>query len=185
MDSDLFEHVCVHLCLDGIVDSRCFGLCESSRAAAFPYLYLHTMCTLVLVHSSMWFTSVLCPCLRALVSNVYIFVSFFVCASIPVSWPPRPFSERSFQLPSSLRRAVILSRAVVCHSKLVCYEPCHDRCRATTFEIGLSSRDRRRLDRNLFVCFDDPVWCESILFCPVSRNAYSVIHRPRHRTSHI
>ena len=30
---------------DGIVDSRCFGLSESSRATASPCLYLHTMCT--------------------------------------------------------------------------------------------------------------------------------------------
>ena len=44
MGSDLFEHVCLCLCFDGIVDTRCFGVCESNRAWALPYLYLHTMC---------------------------------------------------------------------------------------------------------------------------------------------
>ena len=81
MDSVLSEHVCVRLCLDGIVNSRCLGLCESSRASAFPYLYLHTMCTFILVHLCMCSTYMLCPHLRARVPNVNILYSFFVCAS--------------------------------------------------------------------------------------------------------
>ena len=109
MGSDLFEHVCLRSCLtESLIPDV---LVSASRAVRRPpHACIYIRC----VHSSTCafvyvFHIYVMPVLAcARVECLYTYV-FFVCASMPVNWPPRPHISRTglFCVPNCLRQVVI------------------------------------------------------------------------------
>ena len=209
MGSDLFEHVCLFR-VRGIVDSRCFGLSESSRTTASPYLYLHKMlpfrtCAFVYVfHRYMlcrvrvracrMFKYTLCV-LRMCIQNKCIgrrdhsFVLRTRVYRVVISW--LPMRRNACLISPSLHvTSRSMSRAVV-----VFHMPCHWSCNVQTHRPCYCTTSTAFIGRSFlgdgtkcFCFYDqafDPCSCRQsadFVLSFVSRNAYSGVS-PRQHTA--